>query len=595
MNKQSIPGTPNENKIEELLTKIQPVPSEHFHEKMKQAIWRTENFRSSVKSTNNHRMRLTLAIAVLLLLTGFLISPQGRAWAQEVFQFFQKVNFTSIPLSEEEKQWMNAPAEQYDLPLVPVIIPMLAPEMASLAECQESRNIQSYACQVAYAESKLGMDLKEFSKTPEGWIFKTLNFDATSQTASFIYTHYSEHGADFVLRQGTGKFPTEYGLWSMVPASEVETVVVGSFAGEYVQGTFSLREGDSAWRWDSDDWIQRLAWSDGKRWYYIQIFPPGPGHISRDKLVELAAGLVDSPTEVADPLNPDSLASIANAEEYSGLDLKAPTVLPLGFDFSYARYFPFNNEVHLHYKYGEDLVIYEWKGNPDNFDPLAKIYKDHEIVKVNGNPAFYGVPEAVSQYESSYLFLAWHDENLNYRIYFYFDPSWGGGILDKDKMITIAESMDDINDYKRSDYNSYDYVAIYEKALGFDAKEFLTTPDGWLFTNVNAYPECISTYYSAVKENGELILMQCKTDQYIDTSNIPSTAIESVKLGESNGLYIVGGFELDNNGRSVWKSDTPIRQLYWQEDDLWIQIIISGDSVVLHDKEDLISYAESLR
>ena len=33
------PMTPDENRIEELLAKFQPVPSEGFHKKMKQVIW----------------------------------------------------------------------------------------------------------------------------------------------------------------------------------------------------------------------------------------------------------------------------------------------------------------------------------------------------------------------------------------------------------------------------------------------------------------------------------------------------------------------------------------------------------------------------
>ena len=590
MNKQNSSVAPNENRIEELLTKIQPLPSERFHQKMKQSAWRV----GGQRTVKNFRLKVAFAVVTVSALTVLLITPQGRAWAQEVFQFFRRVNTTTIPRSDEEKYWTNAPAEQYELPLVPVILPTLALEMETLKECEPPQNIQSYACQVAYAESKLGMDLKEFPKTPEGWIFKELNFDAASKTASFIYTHYSEHGGDFILRQGEGKFQSEY--WDIVPAEKVEIVQIGPFIGEYVLGRFTFREGDNEIRWDTDFEDPRLAWADEKRWYYIEVQPPRPGYISRDQLVEIAASLVDSPLEVADPLNPDSLSSIADAENYSGLDLKAPTILPLGFDFSHARYFSFNNEVHLHYKYMENLVIHEWKGKPDNFDSLAKIYKNHEFVKVNNGSAFYGVPEAVSQYESSYLFLAWRDQNLNYRIYFYFDPTWGGGMLDQAKMITIAESMDDINDYKHNNHHPYEFVTIYEKALGFDAREFTTIPDGWSFSDVSAYPGCIYMSYSGINENGDLILTQCETtNQALLSSNIPASAIQEVNIGKIKGQYIVGNFDYDNNGMVVWDPSSPMRQLRWQEEGLWMQITLTGDSILFYDKDDLISYVESLR
>lgn len=591
MNKQNVPALPDEIKIEELLGKIQPVPSERFHQKMKRAAWRVEGRQPVVRK--NLRLKITFAMIAFAALTVLFATPQGRAWAQEVFQFFRRVNFTTIPVSEREKEWMNAPVQQYELSLIPVILPTIMPEMTSLAECQAPQNIQSYACQVAYAEAKLRMDLMEFPKTPEGWIFKTLNFDTASKVASFVYTHYSEHGGEFILRQGEGDFQNDY--WDIVPVDKVETVKVGLFSGEYVLGQFTLREGDSAWMWTTEFEYQRLAWGDGQRWYYMEIMPPRPDYIARDQLVELAASLVNAPTEIADPLNPDSLSSIADAEQYSGLDLKAPTLLPWGYDFSYARYFSFNNEVHLHYKLGEDLVVYEWQGKPDNFEALGKIYKDHEIVKINGKPAFYGIPEAVSQYESSYLFLAWQDETLNYRIYFYFDPAWGGGMLDKEKMIAIAESMDDINDYRRNDYRPYEYVAVYEKASGFDAKEFPTPPEGWSFTGAGGFPGCISLSYSATNENGTLTLTQCKTDQTLLPAGIPSRAIEQVKIGESAGQYILGNFDYDNNGMMIWKPNSPSQQVFWQADNLQLNLSVSGDSVVLLDKEDLISYAESLR
>jgi hypothetical protein len=597
MNKPTISALPDENRIEELLKKIQPVPSENFQQKMRQAAWRTGNPESKVKGSSGRRLHFALTTTVVILFAGLLISPQGRAWAQEVVEFFRRINATSIPVSEEEKEWMNAPVEQYDLPLVPVTVPTLTPEMASLPECQVPEDAASYACQVAHAEAQLDMDLKEFPKTPEDWIFKTLRSDRRSRTASLVYNHSSGHGGDFILRQGEGTFQSDYGFWSAVPADKVEPVMVGPYAGEYVLGGFSLAEGDNAWRWDTSFEEQRLAWSDGKRWYYIEILPPSPAHLSREKLVELAAGLVDTPLETADPINPDAMASIAKAEEYSGLDLKAPGLLPLGYDFSYARYFPARKvkEVHLHYKSSDDLIIYEWEGTPDDFDRFAKIYTDHALVEVNGNPAFYGVREAASENESSYLLLAWHAENINYRIYFFYNPARGGGMIDQEKMIAIAESMGDINDYQGNTDRPYEYIAIYEKALGLDAKEFSTTPDGWSFSNVYAYPDCLSIAYSAVNERGELFLSQCKTDDMLFPSKIPEDAIEQVNINGNDGQYVAGNFEYDDNGAMSWKSDAPMRHLRWQEDGLWIQIILSGDSIVRYDKDALISYAESLR
>lgn len=168
-------------------------------------------------------------------------------------------------------------------------------------------------------------------------------------------------------------------------------------------------------------------------------------------------------------------------------------------------------------------------------------------------------------------------------------------MIDQERMIAIAESMGDINDYKGNTNRPYEYVAIYEKALGLDAREFSTTPDGWSFTNVYAYPDCLTVAYSAAKERGELSLSQCKTDEMLFPSKLPAEAIEQVNINGQDGQYIAGNFEYDNNGAAIWKPDAPMRHLRWQEDGHWIQLTMSGDSVVRYDKEDLISYAERLR
>src|SRR5687768_53879 len=167
MDKQNIPVVPDENRMEELLGKIQPVPSERFHERIKHSAWRTENLGSAVRSVRNQRVKLAFAMTILLVLAGFIVTPRGRAWAQEVFQFFSRINARSVELPESQVKLFESANDSYDLPLVPVFIPTVAPEMAALPGCETAQVAQSYACQVALAESKLGVNLKELPATPE--------------------------------------------------------------------------------------------------------------------------------------------------------------------------------------------------------------------------------------------------------------------------------------------------------------------------------------------------------------------------------------------------------------------------------------------
>lgn len=121
MNNQSISSVPDENRIEELLGKIQPMPSEVFHKKMEQADWRNEQIHPKA-ITNKPRLKLAVALVVLLAIVLVAVTPQGRAWAQEIVQFFRSVDSTTIPLSQEEIEWMYYTPEEYELPLVQVLI-----------------------------------------------------------------------------------------------------------------------------------------------------------------------------------------------------------------------------------------------------------------------------------------------------------------------------------------------------------------------------------------------------------------------------------------------------------------------------------------
>ena len=596
MNKHNVPVPPDENKIEELLEKIQPIPRERFHQKMKQATWKAQNVEYKVKSLGNHRVRLGLAMAIILILASLLTTPYGRALAQEVFHFFNRINTTTIPLSENDLKRMGVVDEPFDLPLVPVYIPEVSPEMAALQGCETAQKSQSYRCQVAYAESQLGFDLKELPEKPDDWEFEFLRLDAGKKNTTIGYSfdiRYNSYSTLYLF-QGLGDYPEFHknSLWAAVPADKVEIVQVGNYHGEYVQGSFVVPTGSKNMVWSDSDEHQRLAWSDGTRWYLIELWSNLnlPTTLRRDGLIKLATSLVDSPLENAETLDPEFLFSISDAEEVSGFDLKAPTILPIEVNFVSARYYAYNQEVRLFYGINNELVIYEWKGKSLDLERLSKTsHPAHEIVEVNDKKAFYGSVEG----PDSHLLLWWEEDGLYYQMYYY---RYFGEMISKESMIAIAESMKDIDDFRRKDNKSYEYVSIYASAFGFDAREFEGTPPKWSFVNVWANPlgRCIILIYTSTTEPGSLYINQCVTDKYFDVSDLPTSAIEHVRIGRNRGRYVVGDLVANNNGELIWNPSSPLKRLYWQEGNLWIQITLSGKSTIVYDKEDLISIAESL-
>ena len=596
MNEQKFPAPPDENRIEELLGKIQPLPSEGFHERMHKAAWKRNESKLSRKIA---RLKVSTAV-ILVILVALFVTPQGRAWTQEVAQFFRRVSSTTVLLSEEEqKEIIVVTPEGNELPLVKALPPTLPTEMAAIPECQSSGVASSYECQIAYAETKLSLDLKELPVQPEGWELESLNFDSTSKTAFMSYridSSYTIYSQLIFIQSMSDKPVISDFPWEAVPADRVETVQVGPYNGEYVKGAFGISNDNSTLLWmDSAD-QHRLAWSDGTRWYFIQLYANTPGgkSVGRDELIELAVSVVDTPISNRKPLDLDFLYSIADAEKVSGLDLKAPALLPLGVEFSSAQYLPKSHQVLLRYGQGDELVIRQWEGKPVNFEDLkAASSGRYQVVNVKGRNAFYSSSSGFNPYS----FLWWSEGKTNYQIYYYsyLSPE---GALSKENMVKMAESMSDLNAARGNTAKPYEFVTIYEQTLGFDAKEFPSTPSRWAFTTVSAYsqPACIYLSYSAQKETGWLSLRQCRTNrnEYLGQYDIPEEAIERVQIRNNEGQYIKGFLEAGDNGKPVWNPALPFRILRWKEDGLSLEIMLSGDSASLYQKEDLVSYAESL-
>ena len=601
MNKPTLSAAPDENSIEELLGKIQPRPSQVFFKKIEHASWRVRQ--TGQGKPNGLRPRWVMAVTMAALMVGILIvTPQGRAWAQEVFQFFKKVDSTTIPASEKELEQYNdfiTSKESYELPLVPIFIPTVAPEMASLPGCDTPEKAQSYSCQIAYAESQLGFELMEFSEQPQDLQFQAVGFDKLTKSAVIQYEAPSR-GIYLSLTQRLGKAPDQPGgRWSWVPAGDVEKIKVGPFDGEYVSGFFDLPTGSNEYVWKDSTDAQRVAWTDGTYWYLLD----SAGLMNRERLLEMAATLVATPSIVERQPDPEvldvTLTSISEAEAYSGLDLKVPTLLPIGFVFSEAHYTSFRkNEVTLRYEGNNagsnSLVIYVKKDTSINFDTLSITQENSEVVKVNGKNAYYGF---MMDGSSPYLYLSWQDGDLNYRMYFYWYNDIIHGLINKQKMIAIAESMGDINVFKSQTPRPYEYVKIYAEALDIAIHEFPTVPAGWSFSNfwLDAWGKCIGLSYTLSDQQGRLFLNQCGTDVLFASSDIPATAIERARVRNNQAQYITGDSAYDNNGQQVWRSDLPVRQLRWEENGLWIQIILYGEGAMSYDKKDLIALAESLR
>jgi hypothetical protein len=156
--------------------------------------------------------------------------------------------------------------------------------------------------------------------------------------------------------------------------------------------------------------------------------------------------------EFPEQVNIINLTSIEQAEQVSGIDLLAPTVLPEGFIFSHAAYEPRAGHVVLFVQPQEgtrasadtQLLVFERRladQTPYNWDgyPSSAV----EAVLVGDSPATYvrgGVVDGEYAAESARRYQVWTIGDLSLEIII-FTPEYTPIRLEKDDLIAIAESM----------------------------------------------------------------------------------------------------------------------------------------------------------
>ena len=70
-----------------------------------------------------------------------------------------------------------------------------------------------------------------------------------------------------------------------------------------------------------------------------------------------------------------------------------------------------------------------------------------------------------------------------------------------------------------------------------------------------------------------------------------SAPIETIEVGNFQGEYIEGVWELTDNG-PVWRAEPFLKTLRWKTDMLFVEIVYQGMQMA---KSDLIAFAESMK
>jgi hypothetical protein len=280
--------------------------------------------------------KAALSIAtVIALLAIALITPQGRAFAQNLLHLFIRANGNTIPVpTPQPMNWVEVTPGILQRTMTPM--PTLTPLVAFAGDCG---TFPIMSCSVEQIRSKVDFEVKEPASIPAGMYFTGATGGPDAVYLRYEYENNS--GGLFVAEERWTGTPDQ-GNPRVGASAVIEEVQVGNLDGEYFKGSF-VQDGnsrDSVATWDPDETMETLRWVDGEVSYTLEYSYTDQSPLEKDGLAAIAESMTTEPVaELALPatpaatatvyVNPDLMAlKIALAERQAGFTLRLPPRLP---------------------------------------------------------------------------------------------------------------------------------------------------------------------------------------------------------------------------------------------------------------------------
>ena len=221
----------------------------------------------ATKSRFFSKVAIATLMIIALLAVAFL-TPQGRAFAQSIIQFFTRTENTSFPLQPSQiAADETEPAEPTAAPTAPLI-------------------------SVAEAEGRAGFNIAELPTIPKGLSF--LGARLYGNAISVEYEAQGGGGSLSIMQSPDGFYQSE---WDRVPADAIVPAKIGDLDGEFVQGTFVVYAGETSAKWSPDAPILRLRWMRDGIWFEMTKFGDVESieYLDQAGMITLAESLVYTP------------------------------------------------------------------------------------------------------------------------------------------------------------------------------------------------------------------------------------------------------------------------------------------------------------
>jgi len=223
-----------------------------------------------MNTTKSHRIPgLALAtLTIVALLTVAFVTPQGRAFAQDVLQFFMRAEDTTLPLQPSQivtsEPDPSAPTAEPPMPVI----------------------------SVTEAEAQVGFGVAELPFVPDG--FNYLGARLYGNDVNIEY-EAQDHAGHLIITQSQEGFIQSD--WDRVPANAIVPVKIGELDGEFTRGTFAVYAGETSATWNPDAPILRLRWVKDGVWFEMTRYGDVKAieYLDQAGLIELAESLAIKP------------------------------------------------------------------------------------------------------------------------------------------------------------------------------------------------------------------------------------------------------------------------------------------------------------
>lgn len=211
-----------------------------------------------------------VTVTVVFLLSLAFVTPQGRAFAQSVLQFFTRTE-----------------SDTFYQPVSDLTFEDTTPFHA---ECGISIHP---TCSVEQVRSKVDFEVKELSVLPEGMFFEGATGGPDFIELAYLHEDRDRMGGELsVIVEATGR-PSAIGTGIAAKSSPIEPVQIGDLPGEYYTGILFQDEQGNV-NWLPNDPTATLRWEDGGSTYTL-VYYSRRHPLTKEDLVRLAESMTLEP------------------------------------------------------------------------------------------------------------------------------------------------------------------------------------------------------------------------------------------------------------------------------------------------------------